>query len=138
MERDRKPPQEGMEGDWQDGSSRSWFKVTIPFGIKYDEKWLLDLIQSQCSVSFNPIEFHYEKMQGQFFVENASIAFELKKVSGKIWDEENESISIFVSRSAVPHSVQKDLKSETVKMPKIMQTQDMMCTHTQIHCVLPH
>uniref|UniRef100_G3U8U1 Uncharacterized protein n=1 Tax=Loxodonta africana TaxID=9785 RepID=G3U8U1_LOXAF len=119
MERDRKPPKEGMEGNRQDGTSRSWFKVTIPFGIKYDEKWLLDLIQSQCSVPFNPIEFHYENMQAQFFVENASIAFELKKVSGKIWDEENESISIFVSPCAVPHSVQKELKSETVKLPKV-------------------
>nr|XP_023396941.1 nuclear RNA export factor 3-like [Loxodonta africana] len=119
MERDRKPPQEAMEGNRQDGSSRSWFKVTIPFGIKYDEKWLLDLIQSQCSVPFNPIEFHYENMQAQFFVENASIAFELKKVSGKIWDEENESISIFVSPCAVPHSVQKDLKLETVKLLKV-------------------
>uniref|UniRef100_G3UHJ2 Nuclear RNA export factor 3 n=1 Tax=Loxodonta africana TaxID=9785 RepID=G3UHJ2_LOXAF len=117
MERDRKPPQEGTQGNRQDGSSRSWFKVTIPFGIKYDEKWLLGLIQSQCSVPFNPIEFHYENMQAQFFVENASIAFELKKVSGKIWDEENESISIFVSPCAVPPSVQKELKSETVKLP---------------------
>nr|XP_023396938.1 nuclear RNA export factor 3-like [Loxodonta africana] len=135
MERDRKPPQEGMQGNRQYGTSRSWFKVTIPFGIKYDEKWLLDLIQSQCSVPFNPIEFHYEKMQAQFFVENASIALELKKVSGKIRDEENETISIFVSPSAVPPSVQKELKSETVKLPNVMQTQDMTCTHTQIHCV---
>uniref|UniRef100_G3TVU6 Nuclear RNA export factor 3 n=1 Tax=Loxodonta africana TaxID=9785 RepID=G3TVU6_LOXAF len=119
MERDRKPPQEGMQGNRQYGTSRSWFKVTIPFGIKYDEKWLLDLIQSQCSVPFNPIEFHYEKMQAQFFVENASIALELKKVSGKIRDEENETISIFVSPSAVPPSVQKELKSETVKLPNV-------------------
>uniref|UniRef100_G3UFD2 Uncharacterized protein n=1 Tax=Loxodonta africana TaxID=9785 RepID=G3UFD2_LOXAF len=108
-----------MQGNRQDGSSRSWFKVTIPFGIKHDEKWLLNLIQSQCSVPFNPIEFHYENMQAQFFVENASIAFELKKVSGKIWDEENKCISIFVSPSAVPHSVQKELKSEMVKLPNV-------------------
>uniref|UniRef100_G3TQX1 Nuclear RNA export factor 3 n=1 Tax=Loxodonta africana TaxID=9785 RepID=G3TQX1_LOXAF len=119
MERDRKPPQEGMQGNRQDGTSKSWFKVTIPFGIKYDEKRLLDLIQSQCGVPFNLIEFHYENMQAQFFVENASIAFELKKVSGKIRDEENETISIFVSPCAVPPSVQKELKSETVKLPKV-------------------
>ncbi|XP_023581419.1 nuclear RNA export factor 3 [Trichechus manatus latirostris] len=117
-ERERKPPEEGLEGNRQDGTSRSWFKVTFPFGIKYDEKWLLNLIQSQCSVPFNPIEFHYEKMQVQFFGENASIAFVLKKVSGKIWDEENERISIFVSPSAVPHSEQKKLKSTKVKLIK--------------------
>ncbi|XP_012411329.1 nuclear RNA export factor 3-like [Trichechus manatus latirostris] len=128
-ERERKPPEEGLEGNRQDGTSRSWFKVIFPFGIKYDEKWLLNLIQSQCSVPFNPIEFHYEKMQVQFFGENASIAFALKKVSGKIWDEENERISIFVSPSAIPHSEQKKLKSTKVKLIKVMQTQDT-CTHT--------
>ncbi|KAM9576892.1 nuclear RNA export factor 3-like [Trichechus inunguis] len=117
-ERERKPPEEGLEGNRQDGTSRSWFKVIFPFGIKYDEKRLLNLIQSQCSVPFNPIEFHYEKMQVQFFGENASIAFALKKVSGKIWDEENERISIFVSPSAIPHSEQKKLKSTKVKLIK--------------------
>ncbi|KAM9180315.1 nuclear RNA export factor 3-like [Dugong dugon] len=92
--------------------------VEFPFGIKYDEKWLLNLIQSQRSVPFNPIEFHYEKMQVQFFGENASVSFALKKVSGKIWDEENESLSLFVSPSAVPHSEQKKLKSTKVKLIK--------------------
>nr|XP_023396933.1 nuclear RNA export factor 1-like [Loxodonta africana] len=68
--------------------------------------------------------FHYEKMQARFFVENASITFELKKVSGKIWDEEKESvhISIFVSPSAIPHSVQKELTSETVKLPNVTKS----------------
>ncbi|KAM9576895.1 nuclear RNA export factor 3-like [Trichechus inunguis] len=115
-ERERKPPEEGLEGNRQDGTSRSWFKVTFPFDIKYDEKWLLNLIQSQCSVPFNPIEFHYEKMQVQFFGENASVAFELKNISGKICNEDNESLSIFVSPSAVPHSEQKELKSTKAKL----------------------
>ncbi|KAM9180310.1 LOW QUALITY PROTEIN: nuclear RNA export factor 3-like [Dugong dugon] len=117
LERERKPLEEGLEGNRQDGTSRSWFKVTFPFGIKYDER-LLNLIQSQCSVPFNPFEFHYEKMQVQLFGENASVAFALKKVSGKIWDEENERLSIFVSPSAVPHSEQKKLKSTKVKLIK--------------------
>ncbi|XP_023581417.1 nuclear RNA export factor 3-like [Trichechus manatus latirostris] len=118
MERERKPPEGGMEGNRQEGTSRTWFKITIPFGIKYDEKWLLNLIQSQCSVPFNPIKFHYEKMQAQFFVENASTAFELKKVSGKICNEDNESISIFVSPSPVPYFEQKEQKSTKVKLIK--------------------
>ncbi|KAM9180307.1 LOW QUALITY PROTEIN: nuclear RNA export factor 1-like [Dugong dugon] len=62
--------------------------------------------------------FHYEKMKAQFFVKKASIAFALKKVSGKIWDEENERTSIFVSPSTVPHSEQKELKSTKVKLIK--------------------
>ncbi|OWJ99076.1 NXF3, partial [Cervus elaphus hippelaphus] len=57
----------------------------ISFGIKYDEKWLLNLIQKQCGVPFITVEFHYEKMQAQFFVENANIACALKNDIGKIF-----------------------------------------------------
>ncbi|XP_053435034.1 nuclear RNA export factor 3 [Nycticebus coucang] len=109
-EREKKLPEGRMEWRRQDGTSGNWFKITIPFGIKYDEKWLLDLIQSQCSVPFTPFEFHYEKMQAHFFVESASIAFALKSISGNIWDQDNERISIIVSPSDVPHFVQKELK----------------------------
>lgn len=28
----------------------------IPYGKKYDKTWLLSMIQSKCSVPFNPIE----------------------------------------------------------------------------------
>ncbi|KAF6390561.1 nuclear RNA export factor 3 [Rhinolophus ferrumequinum] len=117
MEKEQKPP-ERME-EKQDETSGSWFKVIIPFGIRYDEKWLLNLIQKQCSVPFTPVEFHYEKMQAQFFVEDASIAFALKTVNGKIWDEDNEKISVIINRSDAPHSVQKELKSEKAEMIKL-------------------
>uniref|UniRef100_H0WK93 Nuclear RNA export factor 3 n=1 Tax=Otolemur garnettii TaxID=30611 RepID=H0WK93_OTOGA len=109
-EREKKFPEGKMEWCRQDGTSGNWFKITIPFGIKYDEKWLLDLIQSQCSVPFTPFEFHYEKMQAHFFVESASIAFALRSISGNIWDQDNERISIIVTPSDMPHFVQKDLK----------------------------
>uniref|UniRef100_A0A671DK54 Nuclear RNA export factor 3 n=1 Tax=Rhinolophus ferrumequinum TaxID=59479 RepID=A0A671DK54_RHIFE len=134
MEKEQKPP-ERME-EKQDETSGSWFK--IPFGIRYDEKWLLNLIQKQCSVPFTPVEFHYEKMQAQFFVEDASIAFALKTVNGKIWDEDNEKISVIINRSDAPHSVQKELKSEKAEMIKVMQTQDKLCIHIQTHLFFPH
>nr|XP_019575120.1 PREDICTED: nuclear RNA export factor 3 [Rhinolophus sinicus] len=117
MEKEQKPP-ERME-EKQDETSGSWFKVIIPFGIRYDEKWLLNLIQKQCSVPFTPVEFHYEKMQAQFFVEDASIAFALKTVNGKIWDEDNEKISVVINPSDAPHSVQKELKSEKAELIKL-------------------
>uniref|UniRef100_A0A2K6GJZ0 Nuclear RNA export factor 3 n=1 Tax=Propithecus coquereli TaxID=379532 RepID=A0A2K6GJZ0_PROCO len=118
MQREQKLLERSMEGCRLNGTSGSWFKITIPFGIKYDEKWLLNLIQSQCSVPFTPFEFHYEKMQAHFFVDNASIAFALKNVSGNIWDQDNERISIFVSPSDAPRSVHKELKSEKVQQIK--------------------
>ncbi|OWJ99225.1 NXF3, partial [Cervus elaphus hippelaphus] len=118
METKQKPPERKMERNRQDETLGSWFKIIIPFGVKYDEKWLLNLIQKQCSVSFIPVEFHYEKMQAQFFVENASIACALKNVNGKIFNEDNEKIFIFVEPCDAPPSVQKALKSEKVEQMK--------------------
>nr|XP_012643383.1 nuclear RNA export factor 3 isoform X1 [Microcebus murinus] len=119
MEREQKSLERSIQGRRLDRTSGSWFKITVPFGIKYDEKWLLNLIQSQCSVPFTPFKFHYEKMQAHFFVENATIAFALKNVSGNIWDQDNERISIFVSPSDVPHFVHKEPKSEKVQQVKL-------------------
>ncbi|XP_059766418.1 nuclear RNA export factor 3-like [Balaenoptera ricei] len=118
-ETEQKPPERRMERNRQDETLGSWFKTTIPFGIQYDEKWLLNLIQKQCSVPFTPVEFHYEKMQAQFFVENANIAFALKNVNGKIYNEANERISIFVDPCDAPHSVLKELRSEKVEQIKL-------------------
>ncbi|XP_078219959.1 nuclear RNA export factor 3 isoform X8 [Callithrix jacchus] len=122
MEREQKP-QRRVEVNRPHGTLGSWFKITIPFGIKYDEKWLLNLIQNKCSVSFIPVEFHYEKMNATFYVENASIASALKNVSGKIWDEDNEKISIFVCPDGIPHSVQRELKPEKVEQVKLAVNQ---------------
>ncbi|XP_021044247.1 nuclear RNA export factor 3 [Mus pahari] len=87
MEGGSKPPERKLEKNKQDDTSENWFKVTIPFGIKYDKKWLLNLIQSQCSIPFTPVQFHYEKMQAHFFVDNPNVAFMLKAISDKIRDE---------------------------------------------------
>ncbi|XP_040122446.1 nuclear RNA export factor 3-like [Oryx dammah] len=119
METKQKLPERRMERGRQNETMGNWFKIIIPFGIKYDEKWLLNLIQKQCSVTFIPVEFHYEKMQAQFFVENANIACALKNVNGKIFDEDNEKISIFVEPCDAPKSVQKALKSEKVEQMKL-------------------
>ncbi|XP_041910281.1 nuclear RNA export factor 3 [Arvicola amphibius] len=86
------PPERTMERDEQDDTSKNWFKVIIRSGINYDKKWLLNLIQSQCSIPFTPVEFHYEKTHAQFFVDNPDIAFELKRISDKIWDESNNKV----------------------------------------------
>ncbi|XP_032125156.1 nuclear RNA export factor 3 isoform X1 [Sapajus apella] len=123
MEREQKPPERRVEVNRPHETLGSWFKITIPFGIKYSEKWLLNLIQNKCSVFFIPVEFHYEKMNATFFVENASIASALKNVSGKIWDEDNEKISIFVCPDGIPNSVQREPKSEKVEQAKLAVNQ---------------
>ncbi|OWJ99497.1 NXF3, partial [Cervus elaphus hippelaphus] len=130
METKQKPPEKRMGRNRQDETLGSWFKITIPFGIKYDEKWLLNLIQKQSSVPFIAFEviqdmemmrrngFHYEKMQAQFFVENANIACALKNINGKIFNEVNEKIFILVEPCESPQSVQKVLTSEKVEQIK--------------------
>ena len=56
-----------------------------------DKKWLWSHILPLLSLS---LQFHYEKMQAQFFVENASIACALKNVNGKIFNEDNEKVCV--------------------------------------------
>nr|XP_048284145.1 nuclear RNA export factor 3 isoform X2 [Myodes glareolus] len=116
------PPEGKMERDKQDDTSKNWFKVIIPSGIKYDKNWLLNLIQSQCSIPFTPVEFHYEKMHAQFFVDNPDIAFELKNISDKIWDESNNKITIFISPCDGFHLV-TELQSEKMDRMKLAMNQ---------------
>ena len=56
-----------------------------------EEKWLWSHILLLLSLS---LQFHYEKMQAQFFVENANIACALKNVNGKIFNEDNEKVCV--------------------------------------------
>lgn len=60
-------------------------------GNRADEQWLWSHILLLLPLS---LQFHYEKMQAQFFVEHASIAFALKNVNGKIWDDNNEKVCV--------------------------------------------
>uniref|UniRef100_A0A8C9MCE5 Nuclear RNA export factor Tap RNA-binding domain-containing protein n=1 Tax=Panthera tigris altaica TaxID=74533 RepID=A0A8C9MCE5_PANTA len=108
-----------MRENTQDGTPGSWFKITIPYGGKYDKTWLVNSIQDHCSVPFTPVDFHYVKNQARFFVQDAGIASALKDVSYKICDEENQKISIFVNPSNVPYSVRYKLKPEEMKQLKL-------------------
>ncbi|XP_036113823.1 nuclear RNA export factor 1 isoform X2 [Molossus molossus] len=122
VQRDRIPPQRGAAGTSQDGTSKNWFKITIPYGRKYDKSWLLSMIQSKCSVPFTPIEFHYENMRAQFFVEDASTASALKAVNYKILDQENRRIPIIINPSLPPFTVQNELKPEHIEQLKLIMS----------------
>ncbi|KAM6151551.1 nuclear RNA export factor 3-like [Rhynchocyon petersi] len=114
MEGEKNLPESESKRNKQYETLKRCFKVTIPFGIKYDKMLLLKLIQSECSVPFTPVKFHYEKMQAQFFVEDDSIASALKALNGEILDKDDEKIHIFVSPSIIPSSVWKELTSENM------------------------
>uniref|UniRef100_A0A673UJU8 Uncharacterized protein n=1 Tax=Suricata suricatta TaxID=37032 RepID=A0A673UJU8_SURSU len=94
LERERKLLKREVGENTQDGTSGSWFKITIPFGGKYDKTWLANSIQNHCGVPFTPVDFHHIKKQAQFFVQDADIASALKGVSYKICDEENRKVCV--------------------------------------------
>ncbi|XP_047571547.1 nuclear RNA export factor 2-like [Lutra lutra] len=117
--RDRKTPRRGVGENTQDRNPGSWFKITIPYGRKYDKTWLMNSIQSHFSVPFTPVDFHYVKNQARFFVQGVGTAAALKGVSYKIYDEENRKISIFVNPSSVPYSVRYKLEPEEMEQLKL-------------------
>ncbi|XP_053435027.1 nuclear RNA export factor 2-like [Nycticebus coucang] len=113
--RNRKPPERALKKNIRHRARRSWYRVTIPYERKYDKAWLLNSIQSHCSVPFTPVDFHYVKNRAQFFIQNAKTASALKDVSYKIRDEDDRKISMFVSPSGVPYSIQNKLKPEQME-----------------------
>uniref|UniRef100_A0A672Q0E9 Nuclear RNA export factor 1-like n=1 Tax=Sinocyclocheilus grahami TaxID=75366 RepID=A0A672Q0E9_SINGR len=60
----------------------------IPFGKKYDKDWLLSSLQSVCSMPFHAVHYHTDGNKAQFYVEDATTANALFKVSRKITDKE--------------------------------------------------
>ncbi|XP_043826580.1 nuclear RNA export factor 1 [Dromiciops gliroides] len=115
VRRDRPAQDRGGSAGSSLDAPKKWFRITIPYGRKYDKTWLLTSIQSKCSVPFDPVEFHYENTRAQFFVEDASTASAIKAVNHKILDAENRRISIIMNLSAPPQSVLGELKPEQVE-----------------------
>uniref|UniRef100_A0A8D2KJZ4 Nuclear RNA export factor Tap RNA-binding domain-containing protein n=1 Tax=Urocitellus parryii TaxID=9999 RepID=A0A8D2KJZ4_UROPR len=109
-----------MKRSTQDEAVGRRFKITIPYGMKYNKTWLMNSILSHCCVPFTPIDFHYIKNRAQFFVQDASTASALKDVNCKICDEENQKISIFVNPCTEPNTLQNKFTPE--KMEKLMLT----------------
>ncbi|XP_017657480.2 nuclear RNA export factor 2-like [Nannospalax galili] len=116
---DRKHKESKMSYNAQNGTRESWFKVTIPSGRNYDKTWLMNSIMSICSVPFTPVDFHYDKNQARFFVQDASTASALKDASLKICDEENQKIIIFVRPSIVPYSVKSYFTPKQMEQIKL-------------------
>uniref|UniRef100_A0A9L0J2M0 NTF2 domain-containing protein n=1 Tax=Equus asinus TaxID=9793 RepID=A0A9L0J2M0_EQUAS len=117
--RKRKPLEREVGDNTKDGTPGSWFKITIPYGRKYDKTWLMNSIQSHCSVPFTPVDFHYVKDWARFFVQDAGPASALRDVSYKICGVENQKISIIVDPSAEPYSVQNKLEPEEMEQLKL-------------------
>ncbi|KAG8508000.1 Nuclear RNA export factor 2, partial [Galemys pyrenaicus] len=111
-----------MEEKHQYERRQDWFKITIPNGMKYDKTWLLDLLQTYCSVPFIPVDFHYMKYGARFYIQGAIVAAELKDANYEICDEDNKKISIYVCPSPEPLCLQNKLKPKEAEQLKLQSS----------------
>ncbi|XP_073208180.1 nuclear RNA export factor 1 isoform X2 [Lepidochelys kempii] len=112
-------PQDRSSSASRNSSRRRWYKVTIPYGKKYDKSWLLSSLQNLSSVPFTPVEFHYDQSRAYFYIEDMTTANALKQLSRKITDRDNYKVVLIVNHSSPPQSVQKELKPEEIEQLKV-------------------
>nr|DBA27322.1 TPA: hypothetical protein GDO54_011482 [Pyxicephalus adspersus] len=72
------------------------YKIIIPYGQKYDQKWLLNCLVNECGVHFRAFQFHYEKKKAVFYVDSFPIARLLWLASNKIQGAHHYKIVIKV------------------------------------------
>uniref|UniRef100_A0A8C7N0N0 Nuclear RNA export factor 1 n=1 Tax=Oncorhynchus kisutch TaxID=8019 RepID=A0A8C7N0N0_ONCKI len=73
-------------GDGGGGGRKNWFKMSVPYGKKYDKDWLITALQNICSMPFTPV--HVKGNRAEFFIDDSTTANALFKVSRKITDKE--------------------------------------------------
>ncbi|XP_042639041.1 nuclear RNA export factor 5-like, partial [Orycteropus afer afer] len=85
----------------------------VPYGRSHFKTWLVNCIQSYCSVPFTLVDVREEI---EFFGQDSSTASALKAINYKIPDEENQKVSIVVNRTVVPLFVQNRVRLEQLKL----------------------
>uniref|UniRef100_A0A670YRF3 Nuclear RNA export factor 1 n=1 Tax=Pseudonaja textilis TaxID=8673 RepID=A0A670YRF3_PSETE len=99
-------------------SKKTWFRITIPYGRKYERSWLMNAIRETCSVPFNPVEFHCVNNRAVFFVEDTSVANALKQTSRKISAPDGHKVAILINTCNPPTTIQHELKPEDIEQLK--------------------
>ncbi|NP_001084975.1 nuclear RNA export factor 1 S homeolog [Xenopus laevis] len=94
---------------------KSWYKVTIPHGKKYDKFWLLDTLQDVCPVPFTPVQFHTDHSRAHFYVDNSAAGKALKQISRTITDRDNFKVTILTRPCPPPQSLAKELNDEEIE-----------------------
>uniref|UniRef100_A0A8C5WIQ4 NTF2 domain-containing protein n=1 Tax=Leptobrachium leishanense TaxID=445787 RepID=A0A8C5WIQ4_9ANUR len=68
----------------------------IPHGKKYEQSWLINVLQKACSVPFTPIEYYCDHSRAHFYVDDANTARALKRISRTLTDSENFKVFLKV------------------------------------------
>ncbi|KAG9475416.1 nuclear RNA export factor 1-like [Eleutherodactylus coqui] len=101
--------------------NKSWFKVTIPHGRKYDKGWLMGLIQSTCTLPFTPVGYHCDHSRAHFYVEDATVAKAIKQISRTFTDRENFKVTILTAPCTAPEIPNDMSQEEIVHLKSCMQ-----------------
>ncbi|XP_019901215.1 nuclear RNA export factor 1 isoform X3 [Esox lucius] len=101
-------------GDYAGGgrTKDSWYKMTIPYGKKYNKKWLLTALQNKCSVPFKPVHYQTEGHKAQFYLEDAFTAHALVRASRQITDSEGYKVLVLMNPCPPPSILNTELKPQ--------------------------
>ncbi|XP_076877881.1 nuclear RNA export factor 1 isoform X2 [Brachyhypopomus gauderio] len=109
-------------------TSKTWYKITIPYGRKYDKKWLLTALQNLCPIPFTPVHYTTEGQKVQFFLEDATAASALCKITRRIPDSEGYKVIVWVNPCSPPSFLQSDLKDQDVMHLKECMSKRFDCS----------
>ncbi|XP_046876754.1 nuclear RNA export factor 1 [Hypomesus transpacificus] len=102
-------------GDGNGGGRKTWFRISIPHGRKYDKDWLLKSLQNLCTMPFTPVQYHLEGNRAQFYIEDSTTANALTKVSRRITDNKGYKVTVMMFPCAPPAFLQTELKPEDLE-----------------------
>ncbi|XP_053091706.1 nuclear RNA export factor 1 isoform X3 [Pangasianodon hypophthalmus] len=97
------------------GKSKTWYKITIPYGKKYDKRWLLNALQNLCPIPFTPVHYSTEGQKVQFYVEDDNTASALRNISRRITDNEGYKVVVIINPCSPPSFLRSDLKDQDLE-----------------------
>ncbi|KAJ8014867.1 hypothetical protein DPEC_G00020230 [Dallia pectoralis] len=116
VERDKKGGDDNAGGGGR--KKNSWYKMTIPYGKKYEKKWLLTALQNKCSVPFTAVQYQTVGRKAQFYVEDAFTAHTLCGVSGQITDRDGYKVIVLMNLCPPPSILNTVPKPQDIKCLK--------------------
>ncbi|XP_066505853.1 nuclear RNA export factor 1 isoform X2 [Hoplias malabaricus] len=112
---------------------KAWFKMTIPYGKKYDKKWLLHALQEHCPVPFTPIHFSTEGQKVQFYLDDAQSASALSKITRRIMDTEGYKVVVIMNACLPPSFLKNDLKDQDLVHLKQCMSKRFDCSERSLN-----
>ncbi|KAL0973889.1 hypothetical protein UPYG_G00212460 [Umbra pygmaea] len=112
--------------------NKTWYKMIIPYGKKYDKNWLLKALQNMCSVPFTPLQYQIQGHEAHFYIDDGSTAYALCSVSHQITDNEGYQVVVLMDPCPPPSNLNTQLKPRDIQHLK----QCMAKRFDTSHCAL--